>query len=155
VFRSILVAVDGSESSASALAHAADIARVMNSTLMLITVAPLPSSYVALAGVSSEVMQSELDTWAERTLRQARADLPDDVNAHVVQRRGHAGAEILAELERGGHDLVVLGTRGRGPAREGLFGSVNGFLHFHSRVPLLSVPGDADASSDPHHEEAL
>jgi nucleotide-binding universal stress UspA family protein len=36
----------------------------------------------------------------------------------------------------------VLGTRGRGRAQEGLLGSVNGYLHFHASVPVLSVPDD-------------
>jgi nucleotide-binding universal stress UspA family protein len=147
VFLNILVAVDGSPSSRAALTQAVDLARAMNSTLTLLTVAPLASTYVTLAGISSKTMQEELDKWAERTLRDAAAAVPDDLIAHTVQGRGHAGPEVLSELERGGYDLIVLGSRGRGPAREGLLGSVNGYLHFHSRVPLLSVPGDADATA--------
>jgi nucleotide-binding universal stress UspA family protein len=110
VFLNILVAVDGSEPSARALEHAIDVARSMNSRLTLITVAPPLSAYVTLAGVSTETMLED------------------------------AGPEILAEIERGGYDLVVLGSRGRGRTQEGLLGSVNGYVHFHSRVALLSVP---------------
>jgi len=73
-------------------------------------------------------------------LRKAGATVPDDVVAHRVQRSGHAEQEILEEAERGQYDLVVLGSRGRGRAQEGLLGSVNGYLHFHARVPLLSIP---------------
>ena len=65
--------------------------------------------------------------------------------AHARFRSGHAGEEIVKELERGAYDLVVLGSRGRGPASEGLFGSVNGYVHFHSHVPVLSVPADQEA----------
>ena len=64
--------------------------------------------------------------------------------AERVQGRGHVGLEILKELERGGYDLIVLGTRGRGRTQEGLLGSVNGYIHFHAHVPLLSVPDKAD-----------
>ena len=46
-------------------------------------------------------------------LRDARASLPDDVAPHTVRRRGHPGEEIVAELERGGYDLLVLGSRRR------------------------------------------
>jgi nucleotide-binding universal stress UspA family protein len=144
VFLNILVAVDGSSSSRHALEHAADVARSMNSMLTLITVAPLPSTYVALGGVSSEKMSEELDTWASRILTAAEEAVPAELVVHTVQRKGHPGPEIAAELERGGYDLVVLGTRGRGRAQEGLLGSVNGYLHFHSRVPLLSVPEDGE-----------
>ena len=142
MFLNILAAVDGSPSSLRALEQAIDIARAMNSKLTLITVAPPLSSYVTLAGVSSETMRRELENWAEDVLRDAAETLPDDVIAHRVQCRGHAGEKILKELEGGGYDLVVLGSRGRGRAQEGLLGSVNGYLHFHSRVPLLSVPDD-------------
>jgi hypothetical protein len=34
----------------------------------------------------------------------------------------------------------VLGTRGRGRAREGVLGSFNAHLHFNPHVPILSVP---------------
>ena len=104
------------------------------------TVAPPPGAYVARAGVSTETMRAELDSWAEDILKAAAGAIPDGVIPHRVQRTGHAGPEIVKELERGGYDLIVLGSRGRGRAQEGLLGSVNGYVHFHSRVPLLSVP---------------
>jgi nucleotide-binding universal stress UspA family protein len=140
MFLNILVALDGSPSSRRALEHAVDLARAGNAKLTLITVAPPLSSYVTLAGVSRETMQAELDKWAADILDEAVRALPDDMTAHTVERSGHPGPEVVRELERGGYDLIVLGTRGRGRAQEGLLGSVNGYLHFHSRVPLLSVP---------------
>jgi nucleotide-binding universal stress UspA family protein len=140
MFLNILVAIDDSVSARRALEQAVDLARAMNSKLTLITVAPPLSLYVTLAGVSTKTMLEELDKWAADILRKAAAALPDDVVAHRVQRRGHPGPKILEEAERGCYDIVVLGTRGRGRAQEGLLGSVNGYLHFHSRVPLLSVP---------------
>jgi nucleotide-binding universal stress UspA family protein len=143
MFLNILVATDGSVSSRRALEQAIDLARAMNSKLTLITVAPPLSHYVTRAGVSSEMMREELDRWADGVLTEATAAVPDDVIAHRVQREGHAGPQILAELEQGRYDLLVLGSRGRGRAQEGLLGSVNGYLHFHSRLPLLSVPNDA------------
>ena len=144
MFLNILVAVDGSPSSKRALEQAVDLARAMNSKLTLITVAPPISHYVPLAGVSSETMRKELDRWAQDILDQAVAAVPDDVIAHKVQPIGHPGPKILEEIERGRYDLVVLGSRGRGRAQEGLLGSVNGYLHFHSGVPLLSVPDAGD-----------
>jgi nucleotide-binding universal stress UspA family protein len=144
VFLNILVAVDGSASSRRALEQAVDLARAMNSKLTLITVAPSISHYVPLAGVSGETMRKELDSWARAILDEAAAAVPDDVIAHRVQPIGHAGPKILEEIERGRYDLVVLGSRGRGRAQEGILGSVNGYLHFHSEVPLLSVPDAGD-----------
>jgi nucleotide-binding universal stress UspA family protein len=140
MFLNILVAVDGSASSRRALEQAVDLARAMNSKLTLIAVAPSTSHYVPLAGVSGETMRKELDRWAKDVLDEAAAAVPDDVIAHRVQPTGPAGPKILEEIERGQYDLVVLGSRGRGRAQEGLLGSVNGYLHFHARVPILAVP---------------
>jgi nucleotide-binding universal stress UspA family protein len=91
---------------------------------------------------SPEAMAAELDKWAADVLDKAAQTVPEDVIAHTVRGSGHAGPEILKELRRGGYDLIVLGTRGRGRAQEGLFGSVNGYLHFHARTPILSVPDE-------------
>ena len=140
MFLNVLVGVDGSLSSRRGLEYAIDLARAGNAKLTLITVAPPVSSYVTLAGLSSETMRAELDKWAADILAAAAAVVPEGVIAHKVQRAGDAGPEIVDELEHGGYDLIVLGSRGRGRAQEGLLGSVNGYVHFHSRVPLLSVP---------------
>jgi nucleotide-binding universal stress UspA family protein len=144
VFLNILAATDGSPSARRAVALAVELARAGNARLTLITVAPPTSSYVTLAGVAPETMRTELDKWAAGILEHAAAAVPDDVIVRRVERAGHAGHEILKELRDGGYDLVVLGSRGRGRAQESLFGSVNGFVHFHAHVPLLSVPADDD-----------
>jgi nucleotide-binding universal stress UspA family protein len=144
VFLNILVGIDGSATSKLALELAVELARAGNARLTLMTVAPPVSTYVTLAGVSSEEMGRELDRWASGILEQASAAVPADVLVHTVQRRGHAGPEIAAELRRGGYDLVVLGSRGRGRTQEGLLGSVNGYVHFHGGVALLSVPPARD-----------
>jgi nucleotide-binding universal stress UspA family protein len=99
-------------------------------------------------GVNPDTLEGDLDKQAARILGEARASLPDDVIAHTVQRRGQAGPEIVKEVVRGGYDLVVIGSRGRGRAREGFLGSVNGHLHFDARVPILSVPEGEEAEHD-------
>jgi nucleotide-binding universal stress UspA family protein len=78
--------------------------------------------------------------WASGVLDGARRRVPDEVLVHTVQGGGSAGPALVGELDRGGYDLIVLGSRGRGRAQEGLLGSVNAYVHFHSHVPLLTVP---------------
>jgi nucleotide-binding universal stress UspA family protein len=144
VFTTILVGLDGSESSKRALDHAIDLARSDDAKLTLMTVAPPVATYVTLGGVSIETMSAELDKWATNVLDEAARTVPPEITTDRVQESGHAGPEILKELKRGGYDLIVLGTRGRGRTQEGLLGSVNGYIHFHAHVPLLSVPDKAD-----------
>jgi len=55
-----------------------------------------------------------------------------DVSADGEQARALAG-----EFD---YDLVVLGSRGRSATRAGILGSVNGAVHFHTSVPMLSFP---------------
>src|SRR5215831_9636440 len=93
VFLNILVGIDGSASAGRALEHAVDLARAGNSKLTLMTVAPPVSMYVTLGGVAVDTMTTELDNWAKDVLDEAVRALPDDVSAHTVQRRGHAGPE--------------------------------------------------------------
>jgi nucleotide-binding universal stress UspA family protein len=102
-------------------------------------VPPLPTFAYAYGGG-----QDELRRDAERSvaalLREAAATLPDDVLVRTVQRSGKPGDQIVRQLADGGHDLVVLGTRCRGRATANLLGSVNAYVHFHTRVPMLVVP---------------
>ncbi len=142
MFLNILVAVDGSPASLRALDEAVDLSRAVNSKLTLIAVAPPPPHYSAYAGMSSERLSDEAGRWADGVLAKALQQIPDDVLAHTVRREGHAGREIVDELTRGGYDLVVLGTRARSRAQEGLLGSVNAHVHFNARVPILSVPAE-------------
>ncbi len=83
-------------------------------------------------------------------LSQAAERIPTDVVAHTIQHAGEVGPEIVKELNRGSYDLIVLGSRGRGRAQEGLLGSVTSYVHFHSRVPLLSVSDDGTGEPPDH-----
>lgn len=135
--------IDDSPSSRRALEYAIGLARAGNAKLTLMIVAPPPSSYVTLGGLSLERMGAQLDKWAREALEEAAQLVPEDVIAHTVQGSGHAGPVILKELKRGQYDLIVLGSRGRGRTQEGLLGSVNGYIHFHAKVPLLTVPEES------------
>ena len=76
------------------------------------------------------------------------------MNVHTVTRSGHIGQEIVSEVEAGGYDLLVLGSRGRGRLTSELFGSANAYVHFHSRIPLLSI-SDGESNSDAAGETEL
>ena len=143
MFTNILVGLDGSPSAQRALEYAIDLARAGGGKLTLMTVAPPVASLVTFGGVSIETMSAELDKWATAVLDEAAETVPQDVTTERVQGSGQAGPEMLTELKRGGYDLIVLGTRGRGRTQEGLLGSVNGYIHFHAHVPLLTVPDES------------
>ena len=144
LFLNILVGIDGSPSSQRALEYAIELARAENARLTLMAVAPPAASFIMLAGVMPEAMREELDKWAQGQLADAVRTVPNELNAHTVQGSGQPGPEIVKELKRGDYDLIILGSRGRGRTQEGLLGSVNGYVHFHAHVPLLSVPDETE-----------
>ncbi len=46
---------------------------------------------------------------------------------------------LLRQIEAGHHDLVAMGSRGRGAVRSALLGSVSHYILNHSPVPVLIV----------------
>ena len=154
MFNNILVAYDGSSSSRAAAQQAVELAKVNNSQVTVLTVAPSVAPLAGLSGVNIEELAAELKQWAERTAHEGASTASNELNVHTVTRSGHIGEEIVDEIEAGGYDLVVLGSRGRGRLTSELFGSANGYVHFHSRVPLLTIGGD-ESNSDVIGDTAL
>ena len=150
MFNKILVAYDGSPSSRAAIQQAYALAKANNAQVTILSVAPSVAALAGLSGVSIEELGTELNEWAEQTAREGASTAPSDANVHTITRSGHVGEEIVA----GGYDLAVLGSRGRGRLVTDLFGSANGYVHFHSKVPLLTISGD-ESNSDVVVEEAL
>jgi nucleotide-binding universal stress UspA family protein len=107
----ILVAFDGSPGSLHALDRAFELAREWHARLTMLTVVAQPQMLVGAVGYDPG--QLERDSAAE--LRAAAAMAPPDVSITLRLARGPAVRAILAEAEKGGHDLVVLGCEGRGP----------------------------------------
>ncbi|MGH3040170.1 MAG: universal stress protein [Gaiellaceae bacterium] len=153
MFHSILVAVDGSKSAERALLEAVELARAVGARLTLISVATPPRWPVAagpyLVPLPSE---DELERGAEALLERLEELVPEDVPVCSVVRRGNVASAILDRVRDAEHDLVVMGSRGHGPLRTLLLGSVSQAVLDHSRVPVLVVrsaagaPGCADSS---------
>ena len=153
MFRNILVAYDGSPTSRSALAQAYELAQAESANVTIVTVAPTVAPLVALAPASVEGLRTELDHWARTKLDEARAAAPDGLTVRVVERNGHVGDEIVAEIESGNYDLVVLGSRGHGRLTTEILGSVNNHVHYHSNVPTLTID-TAEAAPSRQTEDA-
>jgi nucleotide-binding universal stress UspA family protein len=137
MFRSILVALDGSPASSAALEQAIRLARDEGARLTLISVAvPLrwrPATPIYIPFPSDE----ELERQAQEILDRAEREVPEDVPVFTVVRRGEAAKAILERVEQGEHDLVVIGSRGFGSAASLLLGSVSRAVVAHSPVPVL------------------
>jgi len=144
VFRNILVAVDGSPHADRALDEAIDIARGSHARLTIITGAaePRTASMIALSPAAAAALGPALMQQAERAIRTAADRVPDDVSVTTILTEKPIRQAILDRIEDGGHDLVVIGSRGRGTVRSAVLGSVSHHVLHHSPVPVLVVHAD-------------
>jgi nucleotide-binding universal stress UspA family protein len=137
MFRSILVAVDGSPAATAALMQAIDLARAEGARLTLISVAAPLRWQVAAAPYVPLPREDELERDARETLDRAESLVPEGVPVSTALRRGRVAEEILKRVEAGEHDLVVIGSRGLGRAGSFLLGSVSRAVLAGSPVPVL------------------
>jgi nucleotide-binding universal stress UspA family protein len=146
MYRNILVALDSSEVAGRALQEATDLAVTLNARLTIVSVVPDMPGFAYRAGIDVKALEAEAMAEVETLLREAVDSLPEGLPVTTVLRQGNPGAEIVGQIKRGEHDLLVMGTRGRGRVTSNLFGSVAAYVHFHSRVAMLVVHPDAEAS---------
>jgi nucleotide-binding universal stress UspA family protein len=139
MFRNILVALDRSPTAKRALAEAADLALALNARLTIISVEPGVPGATPLAGVDPTAMAHELETDTEKLLREAVDSLPPELPVTLVHGHGKAGERIVEQLKAGEHDLLAMGSRGRGRAAESILGSTAGYVHWHARVAMLVI----------------
>ena len=142
MFRHILVALDLSPTAQRALGEATELAEALNSRLTIISIVPPIPSFAYRAGIDVGALEQEAEKESEKLLRDAVASLPDDLPVTTVLKHGHPGEEIVKQVKAGEHDLVVMGSRGLGRVTANLFGTVGGYVHFHSHVAMLVVHPD-------------
>jgi nucleotide-binding universal stress UspA family protein len=145
MFHNILVAVDGSEHADRALTEAIDLARASNARLTIITGVgePRTGTTIALASGAAAALGPALLDEADRILRAAAARVPDDISVTTILTEQPIRQAILKRVKEGHHDVVVMGSRGRGTVRSALLGSVSHHILHHSPVPVLIVHEDA------------
>jgi nucleotide-binding universal stress UspA family protein len=140
--------VDGDEGR-EALRTGHALARRAGATLRVVTVVRVtPSMYAQTEaategrfGKSLQDVEGEYKLLAERQLRSAVAELGDGVEIEIDALAGDP-ADTLLELSRR-LDLLVCGSRGYGPLRAVLLGSVSRRLAAEARCPVVVLPRGA------------
>ena len=144
MFHNILVAVDGSPDADEALAQAIDLAETEHTRLTIISgVQKLPSAaYIGLSTAPVAEIEAAATSSAEQVLRSARDRVPPDLPVTTLLTEQPIRQGLIEQIRHGGHDLVVMGSRGRGAVRSTLLGSVSHYILNHSPIPVLIVHAD-------------
>jgi nucleotide-binding universal stress UspA family protein len=144
MFRSILVAVDGSTHSARAVAEAVDLARSADGRLTLMSVGTRPPVWPS--AYQTTQTDAELAVTAQAVVDDAAAAVPADVPVATVVSVGRAAAEIVTRAREAHHDLIVMGARGRGAAASLVLGSVSHAVLDQSPSAVLIVHAESDGA---------
>ena len=122
VYRTILVALDGSPFAEEALDQAFALASVTGAALVLVgVVAPAPTGTHPAQQAAQQAATDEMQTYLARTAARLE-NLGLTVDTQLVH--GHPAEAILATADRSGADLIVLATHGRSGWQQVRFGSV-------------------------------
>src|SRR5215208_5070613 len=124
----ILLATDGSKEAQLAFASAADLSKKTGSELHVVYVGHMPLVSYESPGATT------LDPDLLGRMQEARKKLDEQLQrvgqtggeiAEVHARIGRPDAEIVGLADELGAGLIVLGSRGLGPLRRALMGSVS------------------------------
>jgi nucleotide-binding universal stress UspA family protein len=146
MFHNILVAIDGSPDADQALAQAIDLAESEHARLTLFSavVTPPTSVYFGGGGEVAATLARDAEAETERILREAVERVPDGVSVSTVLSSEPVRLALVHQITTGHHDLVVMGSRGRGALRSVLLGSVSHYALHHSPVPVLVVHAERE-----------
>jgi nucleotide-binding universal stress UspA family protein len=143
MFLALLVALDPSGHAQRALDQAVALAQTTNARLTLMTVVPQPLEWGLGSGYDVAVDRADLREQAEQAclqvLHAALETVPMDLSVSTILKRGPAGPAIADQAADGAHDLIVMGSRGRGELRSLLLGSVSHHVLHATFVPVLIV----------------
>jgi nucleotide-binding universal stress UspA family protein len=140
--RVIEVGFDASTQARAALEAAARIGRAAEATLRVIAIDPLPAAPPTPAHAAEGAARAPGGLDLQQELHEAVSGLPGELRALPVFEHGDPGNRLLARAAEG-VDLLVVGSRGYGPLRVVLLGSVSVKIVENAPCPVLVTPRSA------------
>ncbi len=145
-YKRIMVAVDFSEFSSNAVAHAAALARRLSASLILVNVLnrrDVETVERVLVGQTEFTAEQYIESQNQERLRRLRALLSEanaeDIPSKVVVETGVPYQVLLEQIRVENADLLVMSTKGRGNLADTVVGSCAQKMYRRCPVPLLSL----------------
>jgi nucleotide-binding universal stress UspA family protein len=149
--RKPLLAYDASPAADRALDTAVELASASHGRLTILS-AVVRIPYIAYTGAAPEAVAELRNSFlrdAERVICRAVERVPRGIPVTKLVSLQPIQQALLREAREGDHDLVILGSRDRGPLRSALFGSVGRTMRRHGPLPVLIVSTKPDEASVP------
>ena len=159
----VMLVTDGSPTAEKATATAIDLARLLDTELVIVSVwdiAYAGYSAMGFAPISTNADLAKLgETEARKVTTEAAARAEEaGVETRSVILRGFPVEAICEAAEKLAPQFLVIGSHGWGAMKRAVFGSVStGVLH-HASCPVLVVRGVAEravAAANGAHESAV
>ncbi|RLC11913.1 MAG: universal stress protein [Deltaproteobacteria bacterium] len=139
MFNKIVLGLDGSNQSMLALKFSANLSQTFNAKLIIVHAYPFTSDlrnykeYDKLL-VQRQAAGLEFFAQARKSIGNLSIEIEDDL------LEGPAAEAIISVAESREADLIVLGTRGMGPFKGLLLGSVSTKVMQRAPCPVMVVP---------------
>lgn len=142
--RPILLATDGSPSAAEAQTKAIELARLLDVTLLVVSVEHVSLPAVGYSGYGYSNVVAELTNAEHERVEALLAEIADaaegaGVHCSTFTADGFAADEICRIAAERGAQLIVVGSHGWGAARRLFSGSVSTALVHQAPCPVLVV----------------
>jgi nucleotide-binding universal stress UspA family protein len=144
-FSTILVGIDGSESSIDAADYAIEMAKKDGAQVIALTVNRIPLSSYGLATPQDEVKQSienedmqKFKEWLDKISQNAKRN-SIQLKKEIINSQMSVEAAIVEYAESEGVDLIVIGTRGNSGIKNMLIGSIASGVVKYATCPVMVV----------------
>lgn len=137
--KQILIATDGSPSAREAVDVGVELAKEQDADVTFVHVGPAEEVRGGRGGSHAFTRRDEIDE-SETALREAGEAADEAGISYALERfSGETVETIVALADEKNVDLIVLGSRGRGPVASTLLGSVSQGVARHASRPVLVV----------------
>ena len=144
-FSTILVGIDGSESSIDAADYAIEMAKKDGAQVIALTVNRIPLSSYGLSTPQEEVKQSkdneemqEFKEWLDKISQNAKQNSVQ-LKKEIINSQMSVEAAIVEYAESEGVELIVVGTRGNSGIKNMLLGSIASGVVKYATCPVMVV----------------